>query len=212
MKRKTWVLTGTATLGTLLVLGAVVASSGGKSSPGTASSASVNTASVQRGELSTTIAEDGTLTYKARPDGSPYTVVNRATGTFTELSEAGDQIACGGALYRVDDHPVLLLCGTVPAYRDLHPGDMGQDVRQLNENLHALGDDAGAGIDPKSNRFTSQTSQALGKLQHDQGLAAPGHLLSPMRSGSPGPAASSVARRNRVRPPSTPPPTSCTCR
>jgi len=34
---------------------------------------------------------------------------------------------------------VLLLCGTVPAYRDLHRGDVGQDVRQLNRNLHKLG-------------------------------------------------------------------------
>ena len=42
-------------------------------------------------------------------------------------------------LYRVDDRPVVLLCGTVPAYRALHAGVKGRDVRQLNRNLHRRG-------------------------------------------------------------------------
>ena len=42
-------------------------------------------------------------------------------------------------LYRVDNRPVLLLCGTVPAYRALHVGVKGPDVRQLNRNLHVRG-------------------------------------------------------------------------
>ena len=79
----------------------------------------------------------GTLTYRARSDGSPYSVINQARGTYTELPDAGDEVDCGDVLYRVDDDPVLLLCGAVPAYRDLHDGDEGNDVRQLNRNLHA---------------------------------------------------------------------------
>jgi peptidoglycan hydrolase-like protein with peptidoglycan-binding domain len=71
---------------------------------------------------------------------------------------------------------VLLLCGTVPAYRDLHSGDVGNDVRQLNQNLHALGYDAGAGIDPNGNQFTWRTQQALKALQHDKGFAVTGAL------------------------------------
>ena len=98
-----------------------------------------NTAKVERGKLSAMVSQSGTLTYRARPDGSPYSVVNRAGGTYTELPENGDKVGCGGVLYRVDDKPVLLLCGTVPAYRDLHTGDAGKDVRQLNRNLHVRG-------------------------------------------------------------------------
>ena len=81
-------------------------------------------------------------------------------------------------LYRVDDDPVLLLCGTVPAYRDLHTGDAGKDVRQLNRNLHELGYDADAGvdIDPGDNDFTWKTEQALEELQHDKGLDVTGAL------------------------------------
>ena len=83
------------------------------------------------------VSQDGTLTYRARSDGSPYAVINQARGTYTKLPDDGDKVDCGDVLYRVDDHPVLLLCGTVPAYRDLHMGDKGKDVRQLNRNLHA---------------------------------------------------------------------------
>jgi peptidoglycan hydrolase-like protein with peptidoglycan-binding domain len=67
---------------------------------------------------------------------------------------------------------VLLLCGTVPAYRDLHRGDRGKDVRQLNRNLHKLGYDA----DPDDNRFTRKTKKALKKLQDDKGFDETGAL------------------------------------
>ena len=79
-----------------------------------------------RGKLSAMVSLDGTLTYRARSDGSPYAVINQARGTYTKLPEDGDKVGCGDVLYRVDDKPVLLLCGTVPAYRDLHVGRCGQ--------------------------------------------------------------------------------------
>ena len=71
--------------------------------------------------------------------------------------------------------PVLLLCGKVPAYRDLHRGQAGNDVRQLNRNLHRLGYDAKAGveIDPDDSDFTAQTQVALKVLQDDK---RPGEL------------------------------------
>jgi multidrug efflux pump subunit AcrA (membrane-fusion protein) len=69
-------------------------------------------------------------------------------------------------LYRVDDHRVLLLCGAVPAFRDLRIGDRGDDVRQLKRNLHA-----GDGY-----RFTAKTRDALTRLQRRKGLHATGAL------------------------------------
>jgi peptidoglycan hydrolase-like protein with peptidoglycan-binding domain len=124
------------------------------------------------------VSQDGVLSYRARSDGSPYSVINRASGTYTELPENGDKVGCGGVLYRVDDEPVVLLCGTVPAYRVLRTGDAGQDVRQLNRNLHQLGYDADAHvhIDPSDNDFTFKTEKALKVLQHDKGLRVTGAL------------------------------------
>jgi peptidoglycan hydrolase-like protein with peptidoglycan-binding domain len=71
----------------------------------------------------------------------------------------------------VDERPVLLLCGTVPAYRDLQVGDEGDDVRQLNRNLRRLGHDA-----DRDGRFTPKTATALRALQHDTGLDPTGAL------------------------------------
>jgi hypothetical protein len=120
----------------------------------------------------------GTLTYRARSDGSPYAVINQALGRYTELPDAGDKIECGDVLYRVDNKPVLLLCGTVPAYRDLYFGDVGKDVSQLNRNLHTLGYDARAGVDinPDDSAFTLNTVRAFQLLQHDKGFRLSGYF------------------------------------
>jgi peptidoglycan hydrolase-like protein with peptidoglycan-binding domain len=122
------------------------------------------------------VSQYGILTFRARADGSPYTVVNQTRGIYTELPNDGDKVACGDVLYRVDQNPVLLLCGAVPAYRTLHRGDVGEDVRQLNQNLHALGYDAGFRIDPDDNAFAETTEKALKVLQHARGLDVTGAL------------------------------------
>jgi peptidoglycan hydrolase-like protein with peptidoglycan-binding domain len=136
------------------------------------------TATVDRGTLSAMVSLSGTLTHRARPDGSPYVAINQARGTYTALPAGGAEVTCGDELHRVDDEPVLLLCGAIPAYRDLRAGDVGNDVRQLNANLHDLGYDvaAGAGIDPDDGAFTDQTEQALVRLQQDRGADATGEL------------------------------------
>jgi peptidoglycan hydrolase-like protein with peptidoglycan-binding domain len=78
----------------------------------------------------------------------------------------------------VDDKPVVLLCGAVLAYRDLHTGEAGQDVRQLNRNLHELGYDAKAHvhIEPADNDFAVKTEKALKVLQHNKGFQVSGAL------------------------------------
>ena len=167
MRRKTWAPAVAAVLVVATVTGGVVVMAGGGQSIAVAQDAPANTAKVERGKLSATVSQTGTLTYRARPDGSSYSVINRAGGTYTELPENGDEVGCGGVLYRVDDKPVLLLCGTVPAYRDLHTGDAGKDVRQLNRNLHVRG---------AGDAFTAKTEKALRELQRRNGVHATGAL------------------------------------
>jgi hypothetical protein len=125
------------------------------------------TAEVERGALSAIVSQAGTLTYGARSDGSPYTAINQASGVYTELPESGDMVRCGGVLYRVDDRPVLLLCGELPLYRALRLGMTGRDVRQLNRMLHRSG-----------TAFTTSTERALGALQHKHGQAVTGRLAT----------------------------------
>jgi peptidoglycan hydrolase-like protein with peptidoglycan-binding domain len=174
--RKRWVLAGATVLVAAAITGGVVAMSSAQRESPVAQESPVNTAKVEKGQLAAMVSSDGTLTYRARSDGSPYAVINQATGTYTRLPDVGDSVGCGDVLYRVDEQPVLLLCGTVPAYRDLHSGDSGDGVRQLNQNLHTLGYDAGAGIDPNDGAFTSNTEQALKLLQQDKGFEVTGAL------------------------------------
>ena len=161
-------LAGAAVLVAATATGGVVVMSSANQATPAAQEPPANTVKVEKGELSAMVSLDGTLTYRARSDGSPYSVINRARGTYTKLPDTGDKVDCGDVLYRVDDKPVLLLCGTVPAYRGLHIGDKGNDVRQLNRNLHA----------PDGNDFTWRTEEALKKLQHDKGFDVTGELHS----------------------------------
>jgi hypothetical protein len=167
MTRNAWAPAAAAVLVAAAVTGAVVVLSGGERATADAQATSAGTATVQRGRLSAAVSQDGTLTYRARPDGSPFSAINHARGTYTDLPAAGDKVDCGDVLYRVDDKPVLLLCGTVPAYRALHVGDAGRDVRQLNRTLHVRG--AGGA-------FTAKTARALKALQRRRAVHATGAL------------------------------------
>jgi peptidoglycan hydrolase-like protein with peptidoglycan-binding domain len=178
VRRKTWALAAAAVLAAATATGGVVAMSSAEPATPTPQDTPANTAKVQQGQLSAMVSQGGTLTYRARSDGSPYSVINQARGVYTKLPESGDRVDCGGVLYRVDAKPVVLLCGTVPSYRALHAGDAGQDVRQLNRNLHELGYDADAHvrIDPGDDDFTSKTKKALKVLQRRKGFRATGAL------------------------------------
>jgi hypothetical protein len=96
--RKTWVLAGAAVVVAAAATGGGVVVSSAQQAAPAAQERPANTAKVQRGNLSAMISVDGTLTYQARSDGSPYSVINQARGTYTKLPEGGDQLSCGDVL------------------------------------------------------------------------------------------------------------------
>jgi hypothetical protein len=99
----------------------------------------VGTATVVRTDLASTVLAQGTLGYTASPP-----VVNGLNGTYTSVLAAGTVVQPGQTLYRVDNQPVLLMNGDVPAWRPFAPGMTdGPDVRQLEANLIVLGDARG---------------------------------------------------------------------
>jgi membrane fusion protein, multidrug efflux system len=99
-------------------------------------------------------------------------VLNRLRGsTFTWLPKAGTVVARGHRLFSVDGMPVVLMYGSVPAYRPLAAGVAdGADVAQLQRNLLALGfgggDDAG--------HFGAETKAAVERWQDALGVRATG--------------------------------------
>lgn len=186
VKPKTRLLAGAALAATVLAVLAIVVHSSAGGSNNAASGDPPATATIERGRLATQVSASGTLTYAAQADGSPYAIVNQATGVLTALPRVGDVIKCGRALYRAEGHPVALLCGNTPLYRRLSEGMKGWDVKELNRNLADLGYADSAELDP-SGSFGSETRFALKELKGDLGLARTGSLDPGQAVALPGP-------------------------
>jgi peptidoglycan hydrolase-like protein with peptidoglycan-binding domain len=102
--------------------------------------------------------------------GATIAVSGRLAGTVTALPATGSTVGRGQVLYRVNNDPVVLLFGGIPAYRALSSGMKGPDVKQLEANLEALGYD-GFTVDDD---YTSSTAAAVRQWQTDLGLAKTG--------------------------------------
>ncbi|GIH19143.1 efflux RND transporter periplasmic adaptor subunit [Rugosimonospora africana] len=134
--------TGPAVVGVVAVLaiGAGAAAATGTGLPRRETSGQTHsdlppaTAKVTRQTLVDTQTESGDLGY-----GDDSTLSGRLGGTVTALPAAGATLARGQAAYRVDNTPVVLLYGSLPAYRALALGTKGADVKQFERNLYALG-------------------------------------------------------------------------
>ncbi|MFF5281936.1 peptidoglycan-binding protein [Streptomyces sp. NPDC013171] len=63
-----------------------------------------------------------------------------AAPVITKVSvKSGDAVRSGKVLLEISGRPVFVLRGSLPVYRDLKPGATGDDVRQLQDALDALG-------------------------------------------------------------------------
>jgi hypothetical protein len=156
------------------LVGAAVAGAFGTRSPGTGAGVSgyrTSTALVQRRSLVSQLTVNATLA-----DSGSYSVVNQAAGTLTSLPVVGQIVAQGQVLYRVSGSPVVLLKGTVPAYRDLSEGvTPGPDVTELNADLVKLGYATRALLGPRPgwDNYSAETAYAVQQLQTALGIASP---------------------------------------
>jgi peptidoglycan hydrolase-like protein with peptidoglycan-binding domain len=186
----------------LLALGAVgVAGAGGaalsallwrtSSQPTPAAAVPPATTTVTRTTLVDVRTVPGTLAY-----GIKHQLESPLAGMITWLPSVGAVVKRGQALVRVDDQPVILLYGRLPAYRDLTAGSppstqppsteppstqppstsaassavKGADVKQFEENLRALGYLTWA---PDAT-YTESTARAVKSWQRDLDLEPTG--------------------------------------
>ena len=148
---------------------AVVAlAASGPAASSEAPASSTGLARVERQTLVDRERVDGTLGF-----ADPRAVGARLRGTVTKLPEEGATVRPGEALYRVDEDPVVLLSGRVPAWRDLGPGASGADVRQLERGLRALGRLASSEVDGD---YDGDTTDAVRGWQEDLGVAETGRV------------------------------------
>jgi Putative peptidoglycan binding domain len=95
------------------------------------------------------------------------------SGTVTGLARPGSVVRRGGTLYSLDGDPIVLMYGSLPAYRSFHLGMTdGRDVLELEENLAALGFDPGT-VDEA---FTASTAAAVEEWQGSVGLRKSGSV------------------------------------
>ena len=95
---------------------------------------------------------------------------------LTAMLNVGATADRGTVLYTADDQPVVAMIGDLPAWRTLEQGvDDGADVRQLEENLAALGYGDGLDVDES---FTADTAAAVEAWETDLGRAAPDGVVT----------------------------------
>jgi peptidoglycan hydrolase-like protein with peptidoglycan-binding domain len=127
------------------------------------------TATVERRDLVDRESISGTLGY-----ADPGTLSAAAAGVLTALRDPGSVVTRGHSLYDVDDEPAaFLFYGTLPAWRDFSSAMTdGEDVRQLERNLRALGYDPGDVDDD----WDWETTAAVKEFQRDRDLEDDGTL------------------------------------
>lgn len=98
------------------------------------------------------------------------------SATLTSVMDVGSTADRGTVLYTADQEPVVALAGDLPAWRTLEPGaDDGADVRQLEENLTALGYGSGLDVDTS---FTAETAAAVEAWERDLGRSDPDGVVT----------------------------------
>jgi peptidoglycan hydrolase-like protein with peptidoglycan-binding domain len=127
----------------------------------------VSTADITKQTLIDRENHDGTLAH-----GDTTTIASRGNGTVTGLPAEGATVTRGKAIFYLDNTPVTLLYGSLPAYRPLSTGVKGADVKQLEQNLWALGY-RGFTVDQT---YNSSTASAVKDWQDDLGLTETGSV------------------------------------
>ena len=177
-RRGRWVALGIVVM--VVVAGAVSAWRAGVFAPAASSGSGQQgapapaTAAVTRQDLSATTPVTATLDY-----AGSYTVRGQGGGTLTWLPPAGQVIRQGQALYKTGNgSPVLLLYGSVPAWRTLDEGITGHDVTQLNHDLVKLGYAGRADIVALGwDYYSWETAYGVQRLEEHRGVSsAPGSL------------------------------------
>lgn len=155
-----------------------VSQRGSAAEPATQTKLPPATAEVTRTTLVEAKTVSGTLGY-----GDPVPVGALSEGTLTWIAAVGSTVRRGEPLFKIDQLPVVSLYGAVPMYRTLREGVVGDDVKQLEENLAGLGY-RGFTVD---NAFTAGTAAAVRAWQTRLGLSATGAIEPRQVVFTPGP-------------------------
>ena len=129
---------------------------------------SLETKTIARGDLTEQLRLQGTLGYS-----QPRTIGTPLAGTLTSLPAPGTVVANGEELFRIDNTPVMLMHGQLPAWRELTTGmSDGDDVLQLEKSLATL---KFLSVEPDKH-FDANTKWAIWNWQKAVGLTPSGDI------------------------------------
>ncbi|MGC5628734.1 peptidoglycan-binding domain-containing protein [Georgenia sp. Z1344] len=120
------------------------------------------------GDVGSTLSLTASAWWPTTPLATPA-----ATGTVTAVAaDPGARVESGDVVIRVDERPVVVLDGAVPAYRLLAAGATGEDVRQLQVFLVRAGYLTG---DPDGT-YGPTTAAAVRAWQRELGTTVTGEV------------------------------------
>jgi peptidoglycan hydrolase-like protein with peptidoglycan-binding domain len=163
-----WVAFGAVVVVAAGAGGWLVLRDGAENAEAAEGTAELATAMVERRDLVERETVGGSLGF-----GDERALTSSRSGTITWLADEADVLRRGDVVLEIDERPVVLLFGRVPAYRSLSFGAEGADVRQLQRNLLALGFDDDDDLEV-SGEFDSDTTAAVRDWQEDLGLERTG--------------------------------------
>jgi peptidoglycan hydrolase-like protein with peptidoglycan-binding domain len=131
--------------------------------------ASLVTVRVERRTLKSTVVAQGTVAYGAPSPVQLTGTVGGVEGTqlITKAPTAGATLKQGDVALEVSGRPVFVLTGVVPMYRKLGIDAKGDDVKQLQKALRALGYSS-----PTAGTFDAATATAVKKMYTKAGYDA----------------------------------------
>lgn len=149
--------------------------------PGTVTATAAEGSTVAQGEVLFTVDDEPTVLLYGEapayrmlgPDADGETVLAVRVGTITSTADADTIVTSGQVLFELDDEPVALLDGGIPAYRTLRDGSEGTDVLQLEEALVALGYDPDETVTIDED-FTAATENMVERWQEEMGMEEDG--------------------------------------
>ena len=141
--------------------------------------ASAVTAEVGTGALEQTISINAIVSRQTQQQVTVTGAASPAVVTKQTLA-SGAAIAAGKVALEVNGRPVFAMPGKFPFYRDLHPGDTGPDVAQLQQGLRAAGYSV-----PSDGKFGKSTDAATHALYKAAGYTVSTSITSGSATSGP---------------------------
>lgn len=125
------------------------------------------TYTVREGTLGRTVSLTATASWPALDS-----IYSPASGVVTEADAPSGLFEVGDILLRVEERPMVLIAGEIPAFRELSVGLEGRDVAALQDFLASLG----YSVDSRRERYSDLTLAAVSAWQQTLGLPGTGSV------------------------------------